>query len=164
MNTDQTPQHLSTTSAILATSNQPFGPPNPIPTHEAVPSSTYDLAAPAHFDTSNKSSNSIELQHLSNQRPLDASRRGLTSPIEPPLHAKPLPGNARPRGKTPSSPITPPTPPEVVGDEDELWATANKLAATLIKGECEVMDGSLDSSLIFVSLTSKKLNQTLKSL
>ncbi len=47
--------------------------------------------------------------------------------------------------------ITRPVPP-VVGDEDELWATANTLATTLIKGECEVMDGSLDSSLIFVSV------------
>lgn len=45
---------------------------------------------------------------------------------------------------------------EVVGDEDELWATANTLAKTLMDGECQVMDGSLDSSLIFVSSTNSR--------
>ncbi len=44
-----------------------------------------------------------------------------------------------------------PQAPLVVGEEDDLWTKANVLAKEFVQGECEVMDGSLDSLLIFVS-------------
>ncbi len=72
------------------------------------------------------------------------------------------PSNARSLKQGNPPIIARPVPP-VVGDEDELWATANTLATTLIKGECEVMDGSLDSSLIFVSVVIRDNPEKLPS-
>ena len=62
----------------------------------------------------------------------------------------------------PSSPKGAPPVPHSIGDEDELWKNANKLAKALVDEQTKSMNGSLDAMLIFVCtpmlLRQKRLN------
>ena len=71
-----------------------------------------------------------------------------SEPVAPSPEVKP---EAEDKGPPPPPAFIIQEVPHNIGDEDQLWKNANKLAKDLIEEQTKSMDGTLDTMLIFVS-------------
>ena len=77
----------------------------------------------------------------------------------PPTGALPAGRDQRADGEPVRRILLPPPVPHLISDSDELWRKANRLAASLVEEQTKSMNGSLDTTLIFVSSAIPSLTQ-----